>query len=116
MGPASTVSTRMRTIRSFYQTDTGRGNIRNNQSATKLAELGPRMTLQLVKVMGSRVKSCIMCLCLKPNRRRRSDARLNVSNADLFRKNVKQARGGEAKAEAKRRTKERSSLKLRSVI
>ena len=36
------------------------GNIRNNQSAIKLAELGPRMTLQLVKVMQGLFKGEVM--------------------------------------------------------
>eukprot|EP00940_MAST-03C_sp_MAST-3C-sp2_P001305 g1305.t1 len=61
MGPASDSEYEDETCRvTLAGRYAGRGNIKNNQSAIKLAELGPRMELKLVKVMQELYKGEVM--------------------------------------------------------
>jgi ribosome biogenesis protein SSF1/2 len=105
---------------------TGRGNIRNNQSAIKLAELGPRMTLQLVKVMQGLFKGEVMYHAFvskteqeKEDLRRKAEQRKQrrlVQEANVKRKREEEEAKAEAKREKRRKRKEQFEAEKRNLV
>jgi len=105
---------------------TGRGNIKNNQSAIKLAELGPRMTLKLVKVMQGLFSGEVMYHAfvaksdkekeeLRLKAEQRKQRRLQ-QEANVKRKREAEEAKAQEKAEKRRKRKEKFESEKRDLV
>eukprot|EP00939_MAST-03C_sp_MAST-3C-sp1_P003722 g3722.t1 len=126
MGPASDSEYEDESVRvTLTGRYTGRGNMKGNQSAIKLAELGPRMELKLVKVMKELFKGEVMYHAFVSKTEEEVDAlrktaelkrqRRMVQEANVKRKREAEADKAKEKAEKRQRRREQYEREKRDI-